>query len=290
MKKNFCYLSLLLGLVCGITMFATCGSDDNNGGGTSGGGETGFVPGKFMGPKRVFGDNMLSSFGTDSRRFVLTYNSENLVTKVERELLYNGQVESTKEYDVTYSDKQVTVTRKRRSSEILLQYTFTIGNNGFAESYTCKDIGNGIIREVVNFGYDSDGHVTKITFKEPEDKPWGGTFTWQDGNITEKQGDDGDKINYTYTDVSNVAGHFFTASIRGVDDLYIVEFYYMGLLGKSTAKLVKSYNMVRGTSPSPTTTGENSWTLDDTGRPISCVSTENYADYSKTYHYFWNYR
>ena len=289
MKKSFYYLSLLLGLVLGMTMFTACGGDDdnNNGGGASGGGETGFVPGKFMGPKRVFGDNLTSSFGSDSRRYEMTYNSDNLVTKMKIERVYNDQVENTREYEVSYADKQVTINRTSSGSDKVKQYVFTIGNNGFAESCTegYLDSSN---KDVITYEYDSEGHMTKITLAEANDEPWSGAFTWKDGNIIEQIGEDNKvHLTYTYSSASNVVGLFIRADIGGIDDLYLPEFYYMGLLGKGTANLVESYN-VAGSSE----TGNNVWTLDNAGRPTKCVTTTTGrgGGTPTTYTYFWTYR
>ncbi len=284
MKKNFYYISLLLGMVFGMTMFTACGSDDDD---NSGSNADILVPGKFMGPKRVFGDNLLSSWGSDTRRYELTYNSDNLVTKVKRESLYNGEVESTREYEVTYADKQVVVYRRRSGSESVRQYTFTIGNNGFAESYTSSVVGSDDNnQDVTKFEYDADGHLTKITYIEDNDEPWSGAFTWKDGNIIEQIGEDGKvQHTYTYSAASNVTGLFIKAKIGGLDDLYVEEFYYIGLLGKGTANLVESYS-----KPTASETGNNTWTLDEAGRPTKCVTTITTPYGSMTDNYYWSYR
>ena len=281
MKKNFYYLSLLLGLVFGMTMFTACGDDDDSGDGD----ETGFIPGKFIGPKRVFGDNLMTSLVSDNRRYEFTYNSENLVTKLKLETLSGGDVASTREYEVTYADKQVTINRTRSSNDRVRQYVFTIGNNGFAESCT-EGYLDSSIRDVINYEYDADGHLTKITYYEENETPWSSGFTWKDGNIVEEIGEDNKvHLNYTYSSAPNVVGLFITADIGGLDDIYLPEFYYMGLLGKGTANLVESYNVV-GESE----TGNNVWTLDDAGRPIKCVTTitSSYGSYTNTY--TWSYK
>lgn len=288
MKKNFYYFSLLLGLVFGMTMFTACGGDDGDGGGAPDGGETGFVPGKFMGPKRVFGDNLLSSFGTENTRYELTYNSENFVIKMREVGLSSS---STKDYEVTYADKQITINRTRSDSERVRQYVFTIGNNGFVESCTegYLDSSN---RDVFHYEYDSDGHVTKVTVED--DKPYGGIFTWQNGNIIAQTGigdHEDSSCSYIYNDISNVVGLQLHAYIGSSDDYFEPVFYYMGLFGKSTANLVKSYSYSRGYNSG---TGENAWTLDDAGRPIKCVrtSTSTSGDYSSTTTstYTWSYK
>ena len=293
MKKNFYYLSLLLGLVLGMTMFTACGGDDDNGGasggGTSDGGAGGFTPGKFMGPKRVFGDNLLSSFGEENNsNWYLTYNSDGFVTKIKRESFFNNQLEAVREYEVSYSDKQVTINRTRSGSERIRQYVITIGVNGFAESCTMGYLDSDN-KDVYKFEYDTEGHLLKAT--DEDDKPGGGIFTWQNGNIISQTaiGDSEGSCSYTYTDISNVAGLQITAYIGSMDDLYLPELFYMGLLGKSTANLVKSYSYSDG---SYTRTGENVWTLDDAGRPTKCVRTSTYSDnnYIGTSTYFWTYR
>ena len=294
MKKNFYYLSFILGLVLGMTMFTACGGDDDDNGGASGGasggGEESFTPGKFMGPKRVFGDNLLSSFGEENNsNWYFTYNSDGFVTKIKRETFFNNQLEAVREYEVSYSDKQVTINRTRSGSERVRQYTITIGVNGFAESCTVGYLDSSN-RDVFHYEYDSDGHVTKVTVED--DKPYGGIFTWQNGNIIEEKdfAHMDRPYNYTYTDINNVAGIQIQAQMGGdMDDLYLPELFYMGLLGKSTANLVKSFSYSDG---SYTKTGENVWTLDNAGRPTKCVRTSTYSDnnYIGTTTYFWNYR
>ena len=295
MKKNFYYLSLILGLVLGMTMFTACGGgDDDNGGasggGTSGGGAGGFTPGKFMGPKRVFGDNLLSSYGGSSSGRELTYDSNGFVTSIKNYKIdaNNQKIYSGNEYKVSYSDNQVIVTYSRASGNDR-QYTFTIGNNGFAESWT-TDGKYGIAK--VKCDYDSDGHLTKLThYERGEDQPltFTGTFTWQNGNMVESSSDDGTYRTYSvsYNSTSNVTGLFIEAHLGGdMGDLYEEEFHYIGLLGKGTANLVSS----SGRS-GESTTYENSWTLDDAGRPIKCVTTTKSGSGTPTTStYFWTYR
>ena len=167
------------------------------------------------------------------------------------------------------------------------QYTFTIGNNGFAESYTSNaKRGN----TVVKFEYDTDGHLTKIrAYEDGIDNPetWIGYLTWQDGNMIESR-HEGKTYTASYNSTSNVAGLYIQANLGGdMGDFFEEELYYMGLLGKGTANLVNSYSR-----SSDTTTGENSWTLDDAGRPTKCVTTTTYAGSStpSTSTYFWTYR
>lgn len=285
MKK----IIIMVGAMLLTIGFTSCGGDDDNGGGAPGGGETGFVPGKFMGPKRVFGENLLSSFGEENNsNWYLTYNSDGFVTKLKRESFFNNQLESVREYEVTYADKQITINRTRSGSERVRQFVITIGNNGFAESCTEGYLDSNV-RDVINYEYDSEGHLTKIT--AVDSKPFGGIFTWQNGNIIEqKDFAHMDKsYNYTYADISNVAEIQIRAQMGGdMDDLYLPELFYMGLLGKSTASLVQSFNYSDGSNSK---TGENAWTLDGAGRPIKCATTITYADnYKSTTNYYWNYR
>ena len=292
MKKNFYYLSLMLGLVFGMTMFTACGGGDD-------GDDPVPVPptpqpesGEFQGPKRVFGDNLLSSFGEENNsNWYLTYNSDGFVTKIKRESFFNNQLEAVREYEVSYTDKQVTVSRKRSGSERVKEFVITIGANGFAESctegYTDSDKKN-----VSTYEYDSDGHLTKITTTEDDKNPFGGIFTWQNGNIIEEKdfAHMDRPYNYTYTNVGNVAGLQIVAQMGGdMDDLYLPELFYMGLLGKSTANLVQSYSYSNG---SESKTGENAWTLDAVGRPTKCVTTTTYPSdgHSYTRTCFWNYK
>lgn len=296
MKKNFYYLSLLLGLVLGMTMFTACGGDDGggseNGGGTSGGDAGGFTPGKFMGPKRVFGDNLLSSYGGSSSGRELTYDSNGFVTSIKNYKIdaNNQKIYSGNEYKVSYSGNQVIVTYSRSSGNDE-QYTFTIGNNGFAESWTTDGKGGAIAK--VKCYYDSDGHLTQLTvYERGEDQPatFFGTFTWQNGNMVESSSDDGTYRTYSvsYNSTSNVTGLFIEAHLGGdMGDFFEEEFYYIGLLGKGTANLVSS----SGRS-GESTTYENSWTLDAAGRPTKCVTTttESGSGTPTTSTYFWTYR
>ena len=299
MKKNFYYYSLLLGLVLGMTMFTACGGDDDDNGaasgGASGGGAGGFTPGKFMGPKRVFGDNLLSSFGRENGTcYELTYNSDDFVTNIKSYRIdaigqknYSGN-----DYEVTYSGNQVIVTYSRPSGSTR-QYTFTIGNNGFAESWTTDGKGGAIAK--VKCDYDSDGHLTKLTvYERGEDQPitWIGTFTWQDGNLTKANDNDSwsyKSLIYTYGTISNIAGIFIGgARVTGdISDFYEDEFHYIGLLGKGTANLVSSFGRSDDSS-----TSENAWTLDDAGRPTKCVTTTTGGGGGTptTSTYFWTYR
>ena len=292
MKKNFYYLSLLLGLVFGMTMFTACGGGDD-------GDDPVPVPptpqpesGEFQGPKRVFGDNLLSSFGWGSKYYEFTYDSNNLITKVKlvRPKVSDYEEGYTYEYEVTYSDKQITINRTRSGSASVRQYVITIGSNGFAESCTEGYLDKSE-RNVLKFEYDSEGHLTKAI--EESDHTYGGTFTWQNGNIVAQNGiGDNDKrsCSYTYSDISNVAGLQIRATIGSLDDLYLPELYYMGLLGKGTAKLVKSYSY--SDVYNETNTAENVWTLDDAGRPTKCVTTTIHSSWStpNTSTYFWTYR
>ena len=295
MKKNFYYLSLLLGLVLGMTMFTACGGDDDNnngdgasGGGTSDGGAGGFTPGKFMGPKRVFGDNLLSSYGNSNKSYELTYNSDDFVTSMRSYSIdANNQKQYGRNYEVSYSDNQVIVTYPL-SSGGTRQYTITIGNNGFAEHV---DWGGG---ETTTYEYDSEGHVTR--FNEPEDY-YIGTLTWQDGNMIKPSDNDAGTHTtrtITYSQISNVAGIYVHASIGGdVGDYYDDMLYYLGLLGKGTANLVQSYSYINTSTYSPSSSAsENSWTLDDAGRPTKCVTTKTGSGSGTptTSTYFWTYR
>ena len=290
MKKNFYYLSLLLGLVLGMTMFTACGGDDDNGGGASGGasggGAGGFTPGKFMGPKRVFGDNLLSSYGNNNKGYELTYNSDDFVTSIKPYSIdaNNQKQYSGNDYEVTYSDKQVIVTRHISGGK-QQTYTYTIGNNGFVESYV--DVADG--NDEVKMEYDSEGHITKIT-STPKNEPhiWNGTLTWQNGNVIKTYDSDTGSYTQNYTSINNVAGIYVRAAIGGdLDDYYDEMLYYMGLLGKGTANLVSSSSRSEGSS-----TYENSWTLDDAGRPTKCVTTKTGSGSGTptTSTYFWTYR
>lgn len=272
MKKNiFKWLSIfVMAVVC--VGFASCGDDDEdvNPGGGSGGSDSG-VEGKFQGPKRVFGNNLLKSYGTSSSLTELTYNSDDFVTKIKR-----GKTE----YEVSYSDNQVIVTRfyngeKRNSG------TFTIGSNGFAEKLTGYHK-----KEDLKFEYDSDGHLTKITAVrvKDDDQPWIGTLIWENGNIVKLyDNDSGRRTYYTYTSINNNVGLLYIEPGMGGDfgDFFDEDFYYIGLLGKGSKNLVKSYNREESRS------GEFTWTLDDAGRPIKCVRTEGS---SSSYTHVWNYR
>lgn len=274
MKKNiFKWLSIfVMAVVC--VGFASCGDDDEdvNPGGGSGGSDSG-VEGKFQGPKRVFGNNLLKSYGTSSSLTELTYNSDDFVTKIKR-----GKTE----YEVSYSDNQVIVTRQM--STYSRQYIFTIGSNGFAESYTSSKVGGGGNRDVVKFEYDSEGHLIKITATEDDDRPWIGTLIWENGNIVKLyDNDSGRRTYYTYTSINNNVGLLYIEPGMGGDfgDFFDEDFYYIGLLGKGSKNLVKSYNREESRS------GEFTWTLDDAGRPIKCVRTEGS---SSSYTHVWNYR
>ncbi len=305
MKKNLYYFSLLLGLVFGMTMFTACGGgddDDNtasssNNGSASGSDAGGIVPGKFMGPKRVFGDNLLSSYEGKSGGRELIYNSDGFVTSIKPYSIdaNNQKNYSGNDYEVTYSGNQVIVTYGRPSGSTR-QYTFTIGNNGFAESWTTDGKGGAIAK--VKCDYDSDGHLTKLTvYERGEDQPitWIGTFTWQDGNLTKANDNDSwsyKSLIYTYGTISNIAGIFIGgARVTGdIDDFYEEEFHYIGLLGKGTANLVSSFG-----SSDDSRTYENAWTLDAAGRPTKCVTTETRTQTgsgssSTTSTYFWTYR
>lgn len=289
MKKNFYYLSLMLGLVFGMMMFTACGGDDDgdtgNGGSNGGGTESGEI-GKFQGPKRVFGDNLLKSFGAEvGTRCELTYNSDDFVSKMKYvNYSSNGTVSTSMEYDVTYSGKQIIVTRHSSIGE--KQYTITIGSNGFAETV---DFG----KEIVTYEYDSEGHVTRFT----TNTGYIGTLTWQNGNmIKPSDNDSGLKSTRTisYNSTINVAGLYVRASIGGdVGDFYDDMLYYMGLLGKGTTNLVKSYTYSRNTT---LRTSVNTWTLDAAGRAIKCVTVTEETDTSggssssSTSSYIWNYR
>jgi hypothetical protein len=288
MKKNFFYLSLLLGLFFGMTMFTACGGDDDDNGGSGpttggGGGEEGYEPGKFYGPKRVFGDNLLSSFGRENGTcYELTYNSDDFVTNIKSYRIdANGQKIYSTEYQVTYSDNQVMVT-EHRQSEKNITYTYTIGNNGFVESYIDVTDGN----DEVKHEYDSDGHLTRITSTETNNETWNGTLTWQNGNVIKTYDSDTGSYTQNYTSINNVAGLYIRAAIGGdLDDYYDEKLYYMGLLGKGTTNLVQSYVRDSGR------TGENAWTLDNAGRPTKCVTTETGSGSSQsTSTYFWTYR
>lgn len=272
MKKNIFYLLSVLLMTAMCAGFISCGDDDEDvkpGGDSGGGGTDSGVEGKFQGPKRVFGDNLLSSYGTESGTPTeLTYNSDDFVTKIKR-----GSVE----YKVSYSEDDKVIVSYLPPSGVLRTYTFTIGSNGFAESYSTTSKGG----TVVKFEYDSDDHLTKITAKEGDNRPWIGKFTWQDGNLT--KANDNDSWSYksqifTYNSINNVAGLFIYPKTSGdIGDFYEEAFHYIGLLGKGTKNLVQSR-----TTSSSTETRENVWTLDDAGRPIKCVR------YSSTM--YWNYR
>lgn len=296
MKKNFYYLSLLLGLVLGMTMFTACGGDDDdNGGGASGGasggGAGGFTPGKFMGPKRVFGDNLLSSYGTDRHRYELTYNSDDFVSSI-KSISYNsdGSVSRTEEYEASYSGNQVIVNLNGKQDMLI-----TIGSNGFAETV---DWG----KEISTYEYDSEGHVTRFKAKDVDEDgegewPYIGTLTWQDGNMIKPSDNDAGTHTtrtITYSQISNVAGIFVRASIGGdVGDFYDDMLYYLGLLGKGTANLVQSYSYINTSTYSPSSSAsENAWTLDAAGRPTKCVTTKTGSGSGTptTSTYFWTYR
>ena len=257
--------------------FASCGDDDEdvNPGGGSGGSDSG-VEGKFQGPKRVFGNNLLKSYGTSSSLTELTYNSDDFVTKIKR---------GSYEYEVSYSDNQVIVTRPM--STYSRQYIFTIGSNGFAESYTSSKVGGGGNRDVVKFEYDSEGHLIKITATEDDDRPWIGTFTWQDGNLIKANDNDSwsyKSQSYTYGSINNIAGLFVVPKTSGdIGDFYEEIFHYIGLLGKGTRNLVKSYSR-------ESRSGENAWTLDGAGRPIKCITTSTSGSSNSSSTYVWNYR
>lgn len=308
MKKNFYYLSLLLGLVLGMTMFTACGGDDDD----NGGGAGGFTPGKFMGPKRVFGDNLLSSFETNDhyhqplKNYEIVYNSDDFVTEVKEVNIYNDSKHYTTRYEVSYSGKQVIINDSRYNNGA--KYVFNIGSNGFAESYTYYK-SEGVERLVVIFEYDSEGHLTKLTDTEDDGDIFIGTLKWQDGNMVEQCDNDNSEHvmkwpRYcTYTDISNFAGAFIRADIgNDMLDLFDEVFYYMGLLGKGTKNLVKSYSDNHTSYSGGYTnsiTGENEWTLDDAGRPVKCVTTETKtrqydssapSTNTNTYYYIWNYR
>ena len=167
------------------------------------------------------------------------------------------------------------------------QYIFTIGSNGFAESYTSSKVGGGGNRDVVKFEYDSEGHLIKITATEDDDRPWIGTFTWQDGNLIKANDNDSwsyKSQSYTYGSINNIAGLFVVPKTSGdIGDFYEEIFHYIGLLGKGTRNLVKSYSR-------ESRSGENAWTLDGAGRPIKCITTSTSGSSNSSSTYVWNYR
>ena len=296
MKKNLYYMSLLLGLVFGVTMFTACGGDDDdntasssNNGSASGSDAGGIVPGKFMGPKRVFGDNLLSSYGGQSGGRELIYNSDGFVTSIKPYSIdaNNQKNYSGNDYEVTYSGNQVIVNRNGKQAMLI-----TIGSNGFAETV---DWG----KETTTYEYDSEGHVTRFT----SNRDYIGTLTWHDGNMI-KPSDNDAGINNTrnifYNSTPNVAGLYVRASIGGdVGDFYDDMLYYLGLLGKGTANLVQSYNYSYsyssgGYTETHASESINKWTLDAAGRPTQCVTTtldtDNGSSSTRTSTYFWTYR
>lgn len=282
MKKFFLKMLPVFFVVAVSVAFSSCGDDDEDvtPGGGSGGSDSG-VEGKFRGPKRVFGDNLLKSFGREGNLWELTYNSEDFVSKVKK---------GNAEYDVSYSDNQVTVIH--RSSLRGKQYIFTIGSNGFAESYTSSYTDGTGKSALLKFEYDSDGHLTKITATEGDNRPWIGTMVWQNGNIVRLYDNDGGRISaYTYTSINNVGLLFIKPGMGGdFGDFFDEVFHYIGLLGNGTKNLVKSYSRESSTTKS----GENTWTLDAAGRPTKCVTevteTEGSSSRSSSTTYVWNYR
>ena len=231
--------------------FASCGDDDEN---INPDGANSGVKGKFQGPKRVFGDDLLSSFGEEnSTRYELTYNSDDFVSKIKTEY---------EVYEVSYSGNQVFVTSFVSGTKNF-SYIFNIGSNGFAESML------GYYGKDVRFEYDSNGHLTKIMYKEDDNNSWIGTFTWQGGNLTKANDNDSwqkkSKL-YTYG-WGNTTGLYIEANLGGnFGTFYNEVFYYIGLLGMGTNDLVDS-----STTSNSTITHYNFWTYDDDNRPIECV-------------------
>ena len=254
--------------------FVSCGDDDddeevNNGGNIS----------KFLGPKRVFGSNLLSSYGREgSTHYELIYDENDFVSKITWK-----SSSSEGEYKVNYLGNQVIISHGD------VKETFTIGSNGYAESYTYSD------EWTTRFEYDTDGHMTKLTTTENGEQ-FIGNLTWQGGNIV-KQSDTDSRYatTYEYDSKRNVAGLYPCANLGGdMSEFYDDIYYYIGLIGKGTANLVSSYTIPHRDYDS---NGTNTWTLDATGRATKCVNSvimiyDNSGESSvpRITTYYWNYR
>lgn len=283
MKNNiFRWLSIfVMAAVC--VGFASCGDDDDDV--KPGGGPDSGIAVKFQGPKRVFGNNLLKSYGAEyGNRYELVYNSDDFVKKI---IVKEKDGEIYREYDVTYSDNNVIVAQRNSNGKVK-HITFTIGSNGFASKSTGLD--GDMTQE---YEYDSEGHLTRL-----RSGGFRGWFTWQNGNIVE-QGDNDSSTSrtFTYSSLGNVAGLYIKASIGGdMGDFYDDIFYYIGLLGKGTQNLVKTYVSNSSSYYGYSKSGENTWTLDAVGRPTKCVTitteTSNQYGTSSSYTgtYVWNYR
>ncbi len=264
--------------------FTACGDDDDDSKtsqqNTNGNGEN---TGKFLGAKRVFGENLPKTYvrkdnGADYFRITMSYDANGFMTKILRERY--GSDASKKEWQISYSDNTCTLAYYK-NGEFKGNNVATIGSNG----YMSEGTGDG---QTMRCTYDGE-YLTTLTVSE-SDKENKLNMNWQNGNIVQAgwAGSTATSISYTTTPNAGCVMQYDDGLDIDLDDWEML--YYIGLLGKGTTHLPQAYNKQKSSSKS--SAGSNEWSVDDKGRAVKLVNTqwklEDGHEYDRTVReYYW---
>lgn len=281
--KKINFLASLLAMVLCIG-FTACGDGDDSDDNGEGAGTGNVFP---EGTKRlasIIDGRQITSFTYDGDKLVSVKDGDDVNITFE----YKGNaVVMTSTY--TYTNGEATLTDKNI-------YTLNIGSNGFATSGTMKYIDANGSEDNASFTlrYEGDHFVALEIRNDGSYDNY--ALTWANGNITqvvnrykeEGYDEETNKMTASYQSEANTAGlSFFEETGADVDELEYA--YYAGLLGKSTANLLKStMEPVSGGVNGGTTT--YAYELNADNYPIKITESYSYdggapSTYSKTLTY-----
>ena len=291
MKKKMMNVLTGLMMVAALTLtISACGGDDtpvsnppsgeNGEGGGDGGNGGGGGTTSFQGAKRIFGNNLVKSYGREGYdRYTLTYDANGFVTKVHRDRYQSGttNVERTEEWLFSYNGTTATIALYRNGA-FYRNDMVTIGNNGFASKITYGD-------DVVDIEYDAAGHMTKQTWTDTDSKSSSSfNINWQNNDIITHTGDGSVTVGYTdathSTPIENVSGAIELDRIMHIDMDDDIS-YVTGAIGFGPKHLPLSWSSSSGSSATI------AWTLDAQNRAVKAVV--NRTGYADPYVFYWEY-
>ena len=275
--------------------FTACGgSDDDDSSNNSGGGgysstSNGQSTGTFRGAKRVFGNNLVKTFGSDEgSNWEFTYDDNGFMTNAKQ-----SDGSKNYEYKISYSENTITFSRYK-DGKFKETRTAEIGANGFM-SKTVDD------EDIYTFTYDDAGHLTRFTINEDGKIDDDVTLTWQGGNVVNALNQDSHPKTYTVyyqtetqSPIANAIKNPDFDHIASLDIDIETFFFYAGAIGFGPDQLpLSTFGRSESSakeSTEQTETCTHTWTVDSNNRPIKMerkkvetLGEQSFTPTTKTY-------
>ncbi|MDV6249460.1 DUF4595 domain-containing protein [Wolbachia endosymbiont of Zaprionus taronus] len=213
--------------------FNACGSDDDNSGKPDDNKTSKKITKIRTTTKDEYKDEIIDIF---------KYSKDGELINWEHQILENG-VNNTNDSDycnlsVTSRDKDKIVVKGISEGDNVIE-TYTLNKDGLVTLIEQANQDEPEENYRWNFQY-SNGYLIHLLFTENDGTSYLQEFSYSNGNMIKVVDEDSDFINFSYLDDLN-KGQIFNNHLSD-DNFYLKFWQFLGIQGKASSNLVKSYN------------------------------------------------